>query len=179
MLFVVGAIHVRLRSVERPEGNDRAISETAFLQAPSWCAVGWRVRAVVRQLLLQAMPIFLLICVIGALLDLTGILDRVAASVAPLMAVFRLPGEVAPGLIFSIIRKDGLLVLNTGDGAILRGLSPAQALVTVYLASTLTACLVTLWTVGKEISPKFALHLASRQALTSIVSALVIAWIAT
>lgn len=177
MLFVVGAIHTRIWNPALSRAQARPLSEAAFLQAPSWRAVSWRVRAVVKQFLLQAIPIFILICAVGAVLDYVGVLERIADAVTPALALFRLPGEVAPGVIFSIIRKDGLLVLNTGEGALLQSLTAGQVLVLVYFASTLTACLVTLWTIRKELGTRFALKIAGRQALTSVVSTLLLAWV--
>lgn len=177
MLFVIGAIHTRIWNPALSRAQARPLNEAAFLQVPSWRAVSWRVRAVIKQFLLQAIPIFLLICAVGAALDYVGVLDRLADAVTPVLAVFRLPGDVAPGVIFSIIRKDGLLVLNTGEGALLQSLTAGQVLVLVYLASTLTACLVTLWTIRKELGARFALKIAGRQALTAIVSAVVLAWL--
>jgi Fe2+ transport system protein B len=46
----------------------------------------------------------------------------------------------------------------------------------VWLASTLTACLVTLWTVRREFGWRFAFSLAGKQAITSLVTALIAAW---
>jgi len=87
-----------------------------------------------------------------------------------------MPGEVAPGILFSILRKDGLLTLNSGEGALLSALSAGQLLVLVWLASTFTACLVTLWTVRRELGWRPAVRLAGRQAVTSVASAWVISW---
>lgn len=72
--------------------------------------VGWRVKAVLKKFLVEAMPIFFLICGVGALLAYAGFLDQLATWVSPALALFGLPGEVAPGVIFSIVRKDSLLV---------------------------------------------------------------------
>ncbi|MFC4601898.1 hypothetical protein [Cohnella hongkongensis] len=52
----------------------------------------------------------------------------------------------------------------------LQSLHAGQVFVPVYLASTLTACLMTLWTVRKELGWSFASSLAGKQALTSLVS---------
>ncbi len=176
LLFVMGAIHVRVWHRALDASQARALSNAAFLQKPAPRAVYWRVKAVVQQFLLQAMPIFLLICVVGAILDEIGLLGHTADLVAPLLRAIRLPAETAPGVIFSIIRKDGLLVLNAGGGEIIRALSRAQVFVLVYFASTFSACLVTLWTIGKEAGIKTALQLAGQQATTSIVSSVLLAW---
>jgi len=170
ILFIVGALHTRLwRGPSSPEAMS-PLTERAFLQKPSWRAVNWRTQSVIKQFLKQAMPIFLLICFVSALLQYTGWLDIAALHAKPLLSLFGLPGEAGPGLLFSILRKDGLLVLNQDQGVFLQSLSAGQVLVLVYLASTLTACLVTLWTVRQELGGSHAVKLASRQALTSLVT---------
>lgn len=143
---------------------------------PNWrhCCVnsGQRFTSGIRR------PIFLIICALGALLAYLGVLEWIATLVSPVLTVFGLPGSVAPGVIFAIIRKDGLLVLNQGEGALLATLSTGQIVVLVYLASTLTACLVTLWTIGRELGVRHALTLAGRQAATALLSTLLLALIA-
>lgn len=121
------------------------------------------------------MPIFLLICAVGALLEYVGITTWLSAGVAPGLQLLGLPGEVAPGLIFSMIRKDGLLVLNQNEGEILQLLHTEQVFVLVYLASTLTACLVTLWTIRSELGVRVAMAVAGRQAVTALMSTAIIA----
>lgn len=53
-----------------------------------------------------------------------------------------------------------------------------QVFALAYLASTLTACLVTLWSVRKEPGGSFASSLGGKQALTSIVSTVIIMLVA-
>ncbi|WP_347835965.1 hypothetical protein [Gracilibacillus sp. JCM 18860] len=50
-------------------------------------------------------------------------------------------------------------------------MSISQIFILVYLASTLSACLVTLFTIGKELSWKHTISIAWKQMLTSVVSA--------
>ncbi len=173
-LCVIGALHTRLWHGKLPLEGVQPLHERAFLQAPSAHAVGWRVKAALKQFLLQAMPIFLLICLAAALLEYAGVIAWMSGVIAPALGLVHLPGDVAPGLLFSILRKDGLLALNSGDGALIGALSAGQVFLLVWLASTFTACLVTLWTVGKELGWKHALNLASRQAVTSLASAFLI-----
>lgn len=71
----------------------------------------------------------------------------ISISINPFFGIF----YVGSDIIFSIVRKDGLLVLNQGEGALLAALNAGQTLVLIYLASTLTACLVTLWSIGREL----------------------------
>lgn len=177
LLFVVGAIHTRIWNSQAARPRVRLqLAERAFLQPPSWRAVRWKVVGVIRQFLLTAIPAFIGICLVAALLSHFGVMDRAARVVAPALSVFRLPGEAAPGIIFSVLRKDGLLVLNQDGGTLLAKLTAGQLLVLVYLASTLTACLVTLWTIRREVGGRFALTLVGRQIATSLVSSLLLAW---
>lgn len=175
-LMIVGALHTRLWHGALAGGAASPLNERSFLQSPSTRAVGWRVKAALKQFLLQAMPVFFLICIVAALLDYTGAIAAVSAFIAPALAWFHLPGEVAPALLFSILRKDGLLTLNSGEGTLLNALSVGQVFLLVWLASTLTACLVTLWTVKKELGWQPALTLAGRQVLTSLACGLAFAW---
>ncbi|MBV7331892.1 50S ribosome-binding GTPase [Chloroflexi bacterium TSY] len=170
LLFFVGAIYTRLWHGDLEYTSALPLAERSFLQRPTLNAIRWRVHAVVRQFVREAMPIFLLICVMGALLEFFGLIAWLSACVTPLLSLLGLPGEVAPGVIFSIIRKDGLLILNQNNGALLQSMSSSQVFVLIYFASTLTACLVTLWTIGQELGWRYASLLAGRQALTSLLS---------
>lgn len=174
-LVVVGALHTRLWHGALAKEGALPLHERAFLQPPSLRAVAWRVKAALGQFLKQAMPIFIGICLVAAVLEHFGCIAWISAGVAPVLGVFHLPGEAAPGILFSILRKDGLLTLNSGEGALMATMSAGQIFVLVWLASTFTACLVTLWTVRKEMGWHHAALLAGRQVVTSLVSAWVIA----
>lgn len=176
-LFGVGALHTRFWHGALAESGTQPLHERAFLQKPSLRAVMWRVKAALGQFLKQAMPIFIAICIVAALLEHFGVMAWFTAGVAPLLGLFHLPGEAAPGILFSILRKDGLLTLNSGDGSLISSMSAGQVFVIVWLASTFTACLVTLWTVRRELGWKAAALIAGRQAVTSFVSAWVLAMI--
>jgi ferrous iron transport protein B len=178
-LFLVGALHTRLWHRPLSAAAARPFAERAFLQIPSPRAVWWRVRGTLRGFLFQAMPIFLGICLIGAWLAHLGALDALARVASPALALIGLPGETAPGVVFSLIRKDGLLALNADDGALLDTLGVGQIFVLVWLASTLSACLVTLATIARELGLRTAATLAGRQALTALASTLAFASILT
>jgi Fe2+ transport system protein B len=179
LVFVVGLLHTRLWQGVLPPEAALPLNERAFLQAPSVRAVAWRVGVVLKQFLLQAMPIFLALCLVSAALEYAGAMTVIAKVFAPLMGLFRLPAEVSLPVVLSVLRKDGMLVLNTSNGALLRSLSGGQLFVVVYLASTLTACLVTLSTVRRELGWRVAGTLAGRQALTSVASAWVLSRVVT
>ncbi|MCG7385393.1 nucleoside recognition domain-containing protein [Paenibacillus sp. ACRRY] len=176
VLVLVGALHTRLWNRKQLEPTGPLLANRTFLQKPSWRSISWRVKSIMKQFLTQAMPIFIGICIVATLLEQTGILSVLTRALAPALTLVHLPAEAAGGILFSILRKDGLLVLNQDQGSFITGLSGEQLFILVYLASTLTACLVTLWTVRKELGAFFALTMASKQLLTSIGSALLLTW---
>jgi len=104
-LFVTSALHTRLWHGRLAPEQVSPLQERAFLQWPSARAIAWRVRAAVKQFLWQAMPVFLLICAVSALLDHVGLITRAAAWIAPALLWLHLPGEAAPALLFSLLRK--------------------------------------------------------------------------
>ncbi|MEM7127916.1 MAG: nucleoside recognition domain-containing protein [Chloroflexota bacterium] len=173
-LFLVAAIHTRLWHGQVMESVQPSLVLTHRLRPPTLGRLGQRVAAVLGQFIQEAMPIFLLFCLIGALLDYSGFLARLADFVAPSLHLFGLPGDAAPGLIFSIVRKDGLLTLNQGQGELIRQMSGSQVFILVYLASTFTACLITLWTVRKELGWREAFKIGGRQMGTSVGTALML-----
>jgi Fe2+ transport system protein B len=170
VLGFVGALHTRLWNRNSRQLTAPLYETKTFLQKPGIRAVSWRVRTVVKQFLLQAMPIFIVICFTATILQLTGVMGWLSKSAGPVLELLHLPAEAASGVIFSILRKDGLLILNHGEGGFLQSLHAGQIFILVYLASTLTACLVTLWTVRKELGWSFAFSLGGKQATTSLVS---------
>ncbi len=176
-LFAAGALHTRLWHGANRHAPVSSLTDRSFLQAPSLRVVYGRAQSVIRQFLLQAMPIFLVICLVAALLQLSGGLDQLAAVLGPAMEWIGIPAAASAAVLFSILRKDGLLVLNQGEGELLHAMSAAQTFVLVYLASTLSACLVTLWTIRKELGLRDAAKLGGRQALTSLVSTGLLAWL--
>jgi ferrous iron transport protein B len=175
LLFLTGAIHTRLWHGAPAAAESMPRHEAAFLQAPRFRAMAWRVRGALRQFLVSAMPVFLLICLAGAALQQAGWIDRASKFLAPVLGLISLPEEAAAPLLFSIIRKDGLLTINQDGGSLLASLSAGQVFLIVWLCSTLTSCLVTFWTIRKELSLSTALRLAGRQTLTSLSTTGVVA----
>jgi Fe2+ transport system protein B len=108
---------------------------------------------------LWAFPVVVLLGLSVALTEEMGLKDRITAALDP------------------CIRKDGLLILNQGEGALLASLSSAQIFVLLYLASTLTACVVTLWSVQQELGGRVALAMAGRQAGTAVVTTLLLVFL--
>lgn len=170
VLTVVGALHTRIWNRGASGLPEPGYSPATFLQRPGLLAVSWKVRGTVKQFLFQAMPIFLAICAATSLLEWSGLLHVGSRAASPLLGLLHLPAEAAESVLFSILRKDGLLVLNRGEGDLLASMNAGQVFTLVYLASTLTACLVTLWAVRRELGWKFASSLAGKQAATSITT---------
>ena len=175
LLFLVGALHTRLWHGRPGVAEEAVLAAPAYLQRPRPAAVWWRLKGALAQFLFLAMPIFLAICLIAALCDEVGLIALLSDAAAPALRLLGLPAETAPGVIFSLLRKDGLLVLNVDGGALLAGLATWQLFVLVYLASTLSACLVTLVTVARELGGRVAAALFLRQAGTSLASTALLA----
>lgn len=174
VVFVVGLVHSRIWHGTLTQRTALPIQERAYLQRPSVSATLWRLGVVLKQFLLQAMPIFLGLCVVSALLEQADVLNHLSRLVEPCSRVFELPQETALSLLLSIPRKDGMLLLNADSGALIQSLSAGQLFVVVYLASTLSACMVTVAAIGRELGWKTAGGVAGRQALTSLVTAWVL-----
>ncbi|WP_242698335.1 nucleoside recognition domain-containing protein [Bacillus sp. SD088] len=173
-LFIVGAFHTRIWN-RNAANNLTRIAPLPYIQKINWQAFYWKVAGSIKKFLLQAMPIFLIICLVASVLQAIDVITMFGWLAMPLLSLFSLPAEAASGLIFSFIRKDGLLVLNEGQGSLLMNMSISQIFILVYLASTLSACLVTLFTIGKELGWKTALSIGGKQMLTSVISAALLA----
>ncbi len=150
------------------------------LRKPSWRQIMREIWDNIYQFVVIAFPIFIVICFAAASLAYFGVLDTIARLLAPLMALFALPGEAATAIALGSVRKDGIAVglLDDDWGTLKVALeSPAQVLTAVYLAGVLLPCIVTLVTIAREMKWGFALKLCLRQAAWASGFALLIAWI--
>jgi ferrous iron transport protein B len=174
-LMAVSLIHVKIwnRTVNIP----RLQHHQSFMQRPSLKTLTYRTKPVISQFLLQAMPIFLLICLVASLMELIGGMAVLSLLAAPFLALFGLPDQIAPAFIASLFRKDGILLLNQGAGSLFDQITTGQLFLAVFFCSTFTACLVTLMKIAKELSAKEALIIAGKQMLTSSASVAVFALI--
>ncbi|MFP8953777.1 hypothetical protein ACLI4Z_12530 [Natrialbaceae archaeon A-arb3/5] len=118
---------------------------------------------------MKALPVF-----VAALLDEGGVIDA-QGVLGPVMGVFNLPSEAALTVVLVSVRKDGIALLTEGDVAI--ALSPVEVLVAVYLADILLPCLVTAFTVAREVSARLTVKMMARQVPAAIGSLITIAWI--
>lgn len=113
------------------ENTERLEMAPGWLQWPRWRALRWSLKNSLSQFFLQAMPLFLIICVVGSLLDYLTIIDVLSHALAPVAAFFHLPAKVLPGIIFSLIRKDGLMVLNQDSDTLIQALTLSQLILLV------------------------------------------------
>lgn len=163
----------------RLANNALLLPESDPLQRPSWRVVWREMAGTLKQFVVMAFPVFVVICFLAAGLSWLGVLDGMAKVLTPVMAMFRLPGEAATAVVLGSIRKDGLAIglLDSDWGNLKVAIqTPAQILTAVYLAGVLLPCLVTLFTVAREMRWKFALKLCARQMLWASAFGLVIAW---
>ncbi|MGX6449719.1 nucleoside recognition domain-containing protein, partial [Patulibacter sp. S7RM1-6] len=165
----------------RPRGRRRSRiaaldpgADRVFLCWPDPRAVRREAAATVRQFVTRALPIFVAICVVASVARATGALDAIASALRPVMGLFGLPGDAALGVVLGSVRKDGLLLF--GDGELAAALGGLQIVTALYLAGVLLPCLVTSLTIAREISPRFALRTAARQAAFAASFTLVLAW---
>ncbi|MBM7095254.1 ferrous iron transporter B [Bacillus sp. H-16] len=172
VLFVAGACHTRIW-YGKPRDMPLIFPGGSRLRKPAKKRVVKKLTGMLNQFFYQAMPVFLLICFIAFLLDEFKIMAFVIGIFEPVFSFFSLPVEAAVAIFFSVLRKDGILLFNEGGGAMLATFSILEIFVVVYLASTLSGCLVTIWTIGKQMGVKAALSVTGKQATTSVLSALV------
>jgi len=149
------------------------------LTAPSWRSVWREAAGNLKQFVVMALPVFVVICFVAALLDWLGVLTGLSKLLAPALALFNLPGDAATAVILGAVRKDGIAIglLDSANGTLKVALSsPAQVLTAVYLAGVLLPCLVTVVTIAREMRWKFATKLCARQMLWAAGFACLIAW---
>lgn len=171
-LIVISLVHVKV-------WNNRTIlpmlrKRDSFLQLPNLATIRHRLQPVLSQFLLQAMPIFLLICLIASFFELFGWMEILTRFVSPILMLVGLSEEVAPAFIASLFRKDGILLLNHDAGISLQQLPISELFIAVFLCSTFTACLVTMVKIMKELSFREATFIAGKQMITSLISVILI-----
>ena len=81
---------------------------------------------------IQAMPIFITICFIVSIISLTPVLSLISHIFMPILMYLGIPNELSPGILFSMIRKDGMLLFNMHQGAYIQQLSVIQLLLLVF-----------------------------------------------
>jgi Fe2+ transport system protein B len=178
LLYLTTTTLIYTRIISSPTAksaqNSLVIEGRAFLEFPRWSVIWREAKATIKQFLFNAIPIFLIITIIASLLNWLGVIATLANIINPLMGLFNLPPEASLPIVLASIRKDGLLLFAEPESLVM--LNPLQVLTGVYLAGVLLPCLVTLLTIIREQSFRFALLLLGRQAIAAIVFSLLLAW---
>jgi ferrous iron transport protein B len=175
VLVVTTLIYVRLIASPGARGSSMAVDGRNFLEWPRPNAIWREARGSLRSFVSTALPVFVGICVVAALADWLGAIERLGSALGPAMAPFDLPAEAALVVVLASVRKDGIALL-TADAAGVTALSPVQVLVAVYLAGVLLPCLVTAFTIAREISPRYVAAMMTRQAAAAVGFSLLLAW---
>lgn len=147
----------------------------SFMQLPSLSALWRDISSTLRQFFWQAMPIFVLICVVASLMAKFGVLDEISGLLGPAMGLFNLPSDSALAIVLSSIRKDGIFLFAANDG-IAFPMTGSQVLTAVYLAGVLLPCLVTALTIARESSWKSTGLILARQAAFALLFSFLLAW---
>lgn len=176
-LLVTTLIYLRLTSDSQARSSLNVLMKPSrpFMQWPSWSTLWREASGTVRQFLLQAMPVFIVICIAASLLAHVGVLDLASRILGPVMSAFDLPSQAALPVVLASVRKDGIFLL-AADGGPSFPMTAAQSLTAVYLAGVLLPCLVTAMTIGRETGWRATSKLLTRQAGFAILFALILAW---
>lgn len=176
-LTLTTAIYLRL-TASRPSRsplNGLIAPRRPFLQWPTPTAVFREASGTVRQFALQAIPVFVLICLVAGALAEAGILSIAAGRIAPVMGWFRLPGETALAVLLASVRKDGIFLL-AADTQVLSSMDAIQVLTAAYLAGVFLPCLVTALTIARETNWRSTSGLLLRQAGAALAFSWILAW---
>lgn len=182
VLLVTTLIYVRATTpahLRSRTGSLLPVQPARALQPPRLKPIARDAASMLTDFLRLALPVFLIICVASALLAHFGVLDLLSSMLAPAMSLFRLPPEAAIAVILGSVRKDGIAIglLGGEDGLKVMLTDPGQVLAIVYFAGVALPCLVTLWTIGREMSWRFASRMAGRQLAAAALFTFTIAWL--
>jgi len=177
--YLLATTLIYLRLTASPEARNSLnllmMPSRPFMQWPTFGALWREAWGTVRQFFVQALPTFVLICVVAATLARFGVLDACSRVLGPAMRLFHLPVEAALPVVLASIRKDGIFLFAAEDG-LATPMTAAQVLTAVYLAGVLLPCLVTAITIGRETSWSKMWVLLGRQAVFASGFALILAW---
>ncbi|MCZ2499708.1 ferrous iron transporter B, partial [Xylophilus sp. Kf1] len=124
----------------------------------------------IQMFIVQALPIFIGICLIVSLLSLTSILTFISNAFIPLLWLLDVPTtQLAPGILFSMIRKDGMLLFNMNGGTLIQRLSAFQLLLLVFFSSTFTTCSVTMTMLMRRLGSILGIKMIMKQMVSSTI----------
>ena len=176
LLVTATLVYTRLTSdpAARSPLNTLLIEQRTFITRPSFSAVSAEARGMVWAFFSTALPTFFAIAMVASLLDWSGVLDAAGSLLAPAMAVFALPVDAALPTVLAAVRKDGILLL--AEEGTVASLSATQLLVATFLAGTVLPCLVTSFTIARELGIRFTGRLLVQQAAFAVAVAAAVGW---
>lgn len=136
------------------------LTRRSFLTRPRQRDVRREAAVVLREFVRKALPIFLGLSVLAALIDHLGLLTAISGVLGPAMGLLGLPAETATPVVLAAVRKDGILLLEQTAPL----LDTGQLLAAVFLAGSLLPCLVTTMTIARERGLRLTAGLVGRQA---------------
>jgi ferrous iron transport protein B len=186
LLGITTLIYIRLirqKPILKENFDDKKLQESllnrTFMQYPSIRSIWFNARSDLKQFVFLAFPVFAFICILSGTLQWLGLLEFISLIFSPVMIVFNLPNDSTFALILGSIRKDGIAIaLLDTDWNTLRNpeMTRIQVLTIIYLSSVLLPCIVTLFTIIKEMSVKFAAKMVSTQMIAAVLFTVIIAW---
>ena len=176
VLAVTTFIYVGVIAPAEARQSTTVVDRRTFLSWPDPKAVAREAWSAIREFFAKALPVFVVITFVAAALDRLGVIDALGSVLGPAMSLFNLPADTALTVVLASIRKDGIALLTADGASTAATLSPVQVLVVVYLAGVLLPCLVTAFTVAREVSARWALKMMARQAAAAVTFGAVIAW---
>lgn len=178
LVFIGGIIHNKIWHRRKTAFHVTPVIHQTKIQWPKLKPLMVQIWGTVEMFLLQALPIFIGICIVVSLLSLTPILTIISGVFTPLLYLLHIPDQMAPGILFSMIRKDGMLLFNFGNGTVLQSLTPMSLLILVFFSSTFSSCMVTVSMMIKHLGFKQGGTIVGKQMVTSLLMTLCIALLA-
>jgi len=175
-LLTVLLIYTRIISPKRARSklNVLMTDGRTFLVVPRFSWVWREARLILAQFFMRALPIFFLITLIASVLAYLDVFHAIAGALGPVLGVFNLPSDSALAVIMASIRKDGIVLL--AEPGVSATMTAAQVLTAVYLAGVLLPCIVTVLTIAREQSVKFAAAVVGKQVIVAAASAAILGW---
>lgn len=165
-ILIVGTVfHAKL--FKNNNKVPRLTPRKVYLKMPSIRGVIVRSLPSLKMFITQALPIFFLICIIASVMEVTGLIMQLNHWVSPLLGLIGLGSDYTPAVVASMIRKDGILLLNSIPHESLQG--DITILIALLICSTLTPCFVTMIKIGQTLGIKNALIILAKQATTIII----------
>ena len=174
MIFIGGIIHNKLWYSHQTHMTTQSVFQRQPVRWPKpklLLKAAWKS---IQMFIVQALPIFIVICLIVSLLSLTPILTFISKAFIPLLWLLDVPTQLAPGILFSMIRKDGMLLFNTNGGTLIQRLSAFQLLLLVFFSSTFTACSVTMTMLIRRLGSILGIKMIMKQMISSTLCVIVL-----